>query len=90
VHVLSWFSEFFEVFARSDKKTFKENLAPFFATTDMCADFVSEPYAKFEDRVPDKWNELLKNAFDEKNVLLQVLSSKEESTVVKPDGILCE
>jgi hypothetical protein len=56
----------------------------------MCADFVSEPYAKFEDRVPDKWNELLKNAFDEKNVVLQVLSSKEESTVVKPEGILCE
>jgi len=49
-----------EAFAKSDKKTFKDNLSPFFATADSCAEFVSEPYAKYEERAPDKWNELVK------------------------------
>jgi hypothetical protein len=66
--VLAWFGEFFEVFARSDKKTFKDNLTPFFAGVDTCTDYVSEPYAKFEERTPDKWNELLRNVFDEGKV----------------------
>lgn len=88
--MIQWFAEFFEVVGRSDKKTFKENLTPFFATADQCADYVGEPYAKFEERTPDKWNELLKNVFDEGQVQLNVLSSKEESCVVKPDGILVE
>lgn len=78
------------MFGRSDKKTFKENLTPFFATADTCADYANEPYAKFEERPADKWNELLKNVFEDGNVQLNVLSSKEESQVVKPEGILVE
>ncbi len=56
----TFFVQFMEAFAKSDKKTFKDNLSPFFATADSCAEFVSEPYAKYEERAPDKWNELVK------------------------------
>jgi hypothetical protein len=88
--VLAWFGEFFEVFAKSDKKTFKDNLTPFFAVADTCADYVSEPYAKFEERTPDKWNELFKNVFDEGKVQLSVLASREESVVIKGEAILVD
>ena len=66
--VTQWFVEFFFIFGRSDKKSYKENLSPFFATEANAAEFVTETYSKFEDRSPDKWNELLKNVFDEGKV----------------------
>ena len=89
-HVVQWCNEFFEVFAYSEKKSFKDNLMPFFATPDMCVDYVKEPYCKYDDRTPDKWHELLKSSFDEGKVQISVLSSKEDSTIVKGDSILVE
>ena len=68
-----------EAFAKSDKKTFKDNLGPFFAQPDTCSDLVSEPYAKFEERAPDKWNELIKQVYADGNVCLRVLKSKDEA-----------
>jgi hypothetical protein len=77
---LSWFPEFLEAYNRSDKKTYKDNLQPFFATTDTCADYVNvENYAKFEDRAPDKWNEIIKNIFDEGKVKPHVIQKPEDT-----------
>lgn len=52
---MQFFDKFSEAFAKSDKKTFKENLLPFFGTQDEIKLYVKEPYPKFEDRPPDKW-----------------------------------
>lgn len=51
----SFFKKWEQTFSASDKKTFKENLAPFFSAPDEVKQFVKEPYPKYEDRVPDKW-----------------------------------
>jgi hypothetical protein len=75
----SFFVTFSEAFARSDKKTFKDNLAPLFATADTCIDFIAEPYVKYEERTPDKWNELIKSVYQDGNVNLSVLKIKEDS-----------
>lgn len=41
-----FFVHFTEAFSKSDKKTYKDNLAPFFATADPVNEFVAEPYPK--------------------------------------------
>lgn len=86
----SFFVQFAEAFARSDKKTFKDNLAPFFATADLCSEFISEPYVKYEERTPDKWNELIKSVYQDGNVALRVLKKKEDATALKPESVLAE
>lgn len=48
------------MFGRSDKKTYKDNLSGFFGTADNCIDYIEEPYTKYEERLPDKWNEIFK------------------------------
>ena len=55
-----FYAAFLEVFAKSDKKSYKDNLAGFFATAETCIDYVQEPYTKYEERLPDKWNEIFK------------------------------
>ena len=56
----------------------------------MCVDYVREPYSKLENRSPEQWNDLLKSTFDDGNMQISVLASKEESTVVKGEAILVE
>lgn len=90
VKAKSFFVSFGEAFAKSDKKTFKDNLSPFFATAETCIDFVVEPYSKYEERAPDKWNELIKAVYQDGNVNIRVLKIKEDSTVLKQDSILIE
>ncbi len=51
----SFFVRFEEAFTRSDKKTFKENLLPFFGVNEEIKLYVKDPYPKFEERAPDKW-----------------------------------
>ena len=46
------FTALLEAVAKSDKKTLKENLAPFFATADNVKEYVKEPYSKFDERAP--------------------------------------
>jgi len=50
-----FFDKFTEAFAKSDKKTFKENLLPFFATQEEIKLYVAGVFPKFEDRPPEKW-----------------------------------
>ncbi len=86
-----FFPHFGEVFAKADKKTYKDMLSPFFATADACGEYFSEPYPKFEDKQPDKWNEWFKLQFgDGKSVHFRALGSKEESTFLGQHQILCE
>lgn len=56
----AFFPMFAEKFSKSDKKTFKENLSPFFGTGETVSDFVTEPYPRYEEKAPDKWNEWFK------------------------------
>jgi len=83
---LTFFARFAESFAKSDKKTFKENLMPFFANADM-AEYVKEPYAKYEDKPPDKWNEFF-NAM--KQGQMRVLTSRDEAKLLKIESIVVE
>jgi hypothetical protein len=76
------------VFAKSDKKTFKDNLAPFFATSDQCVELVAEPYPKYEERAPDKWNELFKSVYQDGNCSMKVLKTKEDATILRPEQVL--
>jgi hypothetical protein len=82
---LSFFTLFAEAFAKSDKKTIKDNLAPFFATPETCIDYVAEPYARYDERPPDKWNELLKAVYNEGEVKVKPLKTREDSTIIKSE-----
>ena len=88
--VIQWFVEYFFVHGRSDKKTVKDNMSPFFGTAENIGDYVTEQYSKFEDRTPDKWNDLLKNIFNDGKVQLKVLVNKRESRVVSQENILID
>ena len=77
-----FFIRFAEQFAKSDKKTFKDNLTPSFATADHCGEYVSEPYPKFEEKLPDKWNEWFKIVYADGKCKIKALGSKEESTLL--------
>lgn len=44
LNALTFFPRFQESFAKSDKKTFKENLLPYFATQEDIKNYVKEPY----------------------------------------------
>lgn len=37
-----------DAIAKSDKKTLKDNLSPFFANADNLKELVKEPYSKFD------------------------------------------
>jgi hypothetical protein len=76
--VKEFFVKFQEKFAASDKKTFKENLAPFFATPETAAEFIAnETFSKYEEKAPDKWNEQLKQIYNDGNCKRTALASRE-------------
>eukprot|EP01017_Pseudomicrothorax_dubius_P043936 TRINITY_DN7385_c0_g1_i1.p1 TRINITY_DN7385_c0_g1~~TRINITY_DN7385_c0_g1_i1.p1 ORF type:complete len:297 (+),score=90.66 TRINITY_DN7385_c0_g1_i1:313-1203(+) len=84
----NFFTKFEQAYANSDKRTYKENLAPFFAGgQDEIKQFYKEPYPKYEERKPEQWLELisLMKAYTIANVLRHKLDAK----VVDPNNILC-
>lgn len=85
---MSFFEGFAEAFAKSDKKTYKDNLSPFFVTAETCIDYVAEPYTKYEERLPDRWNEIFKTMHE--NGAMKVLTQKEDSTILPVESILVE
>ena len=86
-----FFQAFSDAFAKSDKKTFKDNLGPFFATNDSCGEFLTEPFPKFEEKLPDKWNEWFKLQLgDGKTILFKALGAKSEATLIPQTQILVE
>ena len=85
--------QFTETFAKSDKKTFKENLTPFFGNTETCVDFVNlDAFPKFEDKPADKWNELIKGMTAEEGAThrFKALSVKDDGTLITADHILVD
>lgn len=50
-----FFNKFTKTFAESDKKTYEENLSPFFAVSDDVKAFFKEPFPKYKDRPVEKW-----------------------------------
>lgn len=85
-----FFIRFHESFAKSDKKTFKENLLPYFASAEHCKELVLEPYPKFEEKLPDKWNEWLKTLYSEGRCKIRALGRKEDATLIPKESILVE
>ena len=75
---MSIFSQFADAFGKSDKKTYKDNLAPFFATAENSGEYLSiENFAKFEDKAADKWNDILKGVSEDPNHVFKALRSKD-------------
>ena len=90
IKALGFFTHFADQFAKSDKKTMKENMTVMFATADRCIDFVAEPYTKFEDKTPEKWAELIKAIYNDGKVHIRALQSKEHANILKQESILVE
>jgi hypothetical protein len=74
-----------EALAKSDKKTLKDNLSPFFVLADNAKEYIKEPYAKFDERPPEKWTEYINII---KSGEFKVLASSHEATVITPDRVL--
>jgi hypothetical protein len=80
VKCVVFFGLFKEAFGKSDKKTFKDNLSPFFGTNEMCGEFIkSSVWPKFEDKLPEKWNDIFNMINDENEKTVRVLTKKEEA-----------
>ena len=84
---MQWFSEFSFVFGRSKEENYSENLTPYFATLQTCGEYVNEVYSRFEDRSPEKWNQII---FDKDKAHFNVLIQKAEARVLRPDDILTD
>jgi len=84
---VAFFDAFEEVYQRSDKKTFKENLGPFFVGKEGCRHVKAEGYPKLEDLAPDRWQELVH--FAKKHVKqVRALRLPAESSVFSAKQVL--
>ena len=57
---------------------------PSFALPDHCREFVVEPYPKFEEKLPDKWNDWLKNLYADGKCKIRALATKADVTLIPP------
>ena len=84
----TFFAKFKETYAASDKKTMKDNMTPFFGSTDDCIDYVNvTDFPKFEDKGP-VWDEKIQEFADAMEC--KALSQKEEGTIITGDQILVD
>lgn len=91
VKAKNFFTGFEDAFSKSDKKTFKENLAPFFGSTDTCLDYVNlENFPKFEDRTADKWSETFKGLIEDEATVMKALGQKDDATLIPHEAVLVE
>lgn len=84
----SFVTQFCDTFANSDKKSYKENLGPFFGSIETCVDYVNlEAFPKFEDKPADKWNDIFRGltAPEGPTHTLKALAQKDEATLIQPD-----
>lgn len=84
----TYFTKFFEAFAASDKKTMKDNLAPFFVKPDELHSFVSEPYTKYEDKPADQWNNTFHSLVDEGGYYCNAIPNASDAAILDPERIL--
>ena len=85
-----FFSKFSDAFAKSDKKTFKDNMGPMLGSSDTCIDYLNLTLPKFEDRPPEKWNELVKAMSEDNTLKAHALSVKDDATLIQPEQILVD
>lgn len=85
---VDYFTQFFETFAKSDKKTMKDNITPFFTHNPEIAHQVIEPFPLFTDKAPDKWNEAFKTLIEGSHYKVKALATRSESTILDPSRIL--
>ena len=52
-----------ETLTKSDKTNIKDNMSVFFGREDNIGKYVKENFPKYEEKAPDKWNEVLKFVF---------------------------
>ncbi|EGR29752.1 MORN repeat protein, partial [Ichthyophthirius multifiliis] len=83
---IEFFQNFNEAFSKSDKKTFKENLLPFFVTQEEIKLYVGGPYPKFEDKTPDKWNEII--TYFKTYTMVNVLRHSSNAKILQQQQIL--
>ena len=81
--------EFVEVFTKTEKKAYKENLMPFFGTSESVGAYISETLCKFEERPADKWAEAFKY-LNEQGTKITVLKEGSESVLIPPEKILAQ
>ncbi len=53
-------------------------------------EFVTDPYPKFEEKQPDKWNDWFKLLTSDGKCSIKALGSKDESTLLPAANILAE
>ena len=51
---------------------------------------MSDPYPRYEEKAPDKWNEWFKNLNGEGKCRIRALSSKEDSKIIPAANIQVE
>ena len=81
------FALFVDTFTQSDKKTYKENLSPFFGNAESIGEFFSEPYIKPEERPYDKWNNIITMLKDAPELHFNVLKAAANATMIDPERV---
>jgi hypothetical protein len=84
---LSFFPKFFESLSKSDKKTIKDNMTPYFANAETAGEFVTDPYSKFEEKA-DKWGETLHQFFDDGKFEVKALARASDSTILPIERVV--
>lgn len=90
VSATEYFKKFFAAFSASDKKTMKDNLAPFFARPEELPTFVREPYTKYEDKPADQWNDVFHKIVDASNYYCNALANPHDAKIIDPERILAD
>jgi hypothetical protein len=84
----NWVAKFEASFLASDKKTFKENLTPYFAgNQEEIKQYYKDPYPKYEERKPEQWGEIITHI--KNHTTANVLRHKLDAKVVDPNNVLC-
>lgn len=81
------FSLFIDTFSQSDKKSYKENLSPFFGNAETIGEFFAEPYVKPEERPYDKWANIMTMLKDAPELEINVLKEASNATMVEGERV---
>lgn len=85
-----YFKKFFDAFEASDKKTMKDNLAPFFTRPDELLNFVSDPFPKYEDKPADQWNDAFRKLVGTGDCECHALARTSDAKIIKHERLLVD
>ena len=85
-----FFKKWEETISKVDKKTAKDLLSPFFGDKDL-ANYIKDPFTKFDEKPYDKWNELFKFCFNSANIFKVTVGGApgQELKLIDKNRILC-